>query len=138
MFTVTSIYLNSCLHFRQNVFTNLYTFFCTNISTIFRSSHRKCSIKKATTKYFVTLTGKHPWWGRFFVKLHAIRPVILLKWDSNTNIFLWISWNFKGTPILKNICERMYFWKVFCDNIFQVRTYQKQLLMTFCVKGCSN
>ena len=29
---------------------------------------------------------------------------------------------FIRTPILKNICKRLHVWKVFCDNIFQIRT----------------
>ena len=33
------------------------------------------------------------------------------------------------TPILKNICEWLHFWKVFCKNIFQIRTSQRELLM---------
>ena len=64
MFSVTSIYIISCLQLStepnlnlrlsllQNVFTNLYKFFCTNISTIFRSSHRRCSIKKSYSEIF--------------------------------------------------------------------------------------
>ena len=35
------------------------------------------------------------------------------------------------TPILKNICERLllHFWKVFCENILQIITKQREHLM---------
>ena len=37
-----------------------------NSSTIFRSSHQICSIKKAFLKHFMLFTGKHLCWGLFF------------------------------------------------------------------------
>ena len=51
VFTVTSIYFILCLLFYVFYSTSLqiflfYELFCTHISTIFRSSHRRCSIKK--------------------------------------------------------------------------------------------
>ena len=81
-----------------------YKFFCTNISqveseihrnssTIFRSSHRRCSIKKGFLKHCVIFTGKQLCRGLFLIELQAIRPVTLLNRDSNTDIFLWISEN---------------------------------------------
>ena len=65
-----------------------------NSSTIFRSSHWKCSIRKAILKNFVIFTGKHLCWGLFLLKLQAFRPLTVLKRDFNTDIFLWISGNF--------------------------------------------
>ena len=77
VFIVTSIYFISCLQLSTemqlqfklfHVFiyysTSLqiflfYKFFSTNVSTIFRSSHRRCSIKKAILKHFVIFIGKH-------------------------------------------------------------------------------
>ena len=51
------------------------------VIAIIRSSHRRCSIKKATLKNF---------WR-----------------DFNTAVFLWILQKILRTPILKNICERL-------------------------------
>ena len=128
VFTVISIYFISCLQLTTEKFhvfiyysTSLqiflfYKFFCTNISTIFRSSHQKC-YKKAIVKHFVIFTGKHLWWGLFLIKLKAIRAVALLQRDSNT-YFLVNFGKFIKAPILKNISERLHFWKVFCENIF--------------------
>ena len=64
-----------------------------NISC-FRSSHPKCSIKRAFLKNFAIFTGKHPCWSLFLIKLHAKRPVTLLKRGSNIGAFLWNLGNF--------------------------------------------
>ena len=52
-----------------------------------RSSHRICS-KKTVLKNFTISTRKHLCWSLFLIKLQAF-----LKWDSNTEVFLWILWN---------------------------------------------
>ena len=74
-----------------------------NSSTIFRSSHWRCSIKKDFLKHFVIFTGKHPCWGLFLIMLQTVSPVTLLKRDSNTDIFWWNIGKFVTIPILKNI-----------------------------------
>ena len=51
---------------------------------IYRSSHRRCSVKKDVLRNFAKITGKHP----CQVKLQAY------KRDSGTGIFLWIFQNF--------------------------------------------
>ena len=56
-----------------------------------RSSHQRCSIKKAILKNFVIFTGKRLCWSLF---LTSYRPVTLWKGDSTTGIFLWILQNF--------------------------------------------
>ena len=95
-----------------------------NYSTIFRSSHWRCSIKKAIFKHFVIFTGKH--WGLFgagvyfLITLQAIRCVTLLKRDANTYYLVNIR-KFIRT-ILKNISEWLHCWKVFCENIFYIRS----------------
>ena len=68
-----------------------------------RSSHRKCSIKKAALKDFAIFKGKHLCWSLFLIK--AFRPAILLKRNSNTGVLLRILQNILRTPVLKNICE---------------------------------
>ena len=58
-----------------------------------RSSHRRCSLKKGLLKNFTIFIGKHLCWSLFLIKLQALRPVTLLKEDSNTGVFLWILQN---------------------------------------------
>ena len=50
----------------------------------FRSSHRKCSIKKAVL-IILNILGKHLHWGLFLIKFI---PATSLKRGSNTGIFL--------------------------------------------------
>ena len=64
---------------------------------LYRSSHKRCSIKKGVLKNFAILTGKHLCWSLFLIKLQAWRSATLLKRDSSTGIFLWILWYFKNT-----------------------------------------
>ena len=48
-------------------------------STIPRSSHQKCSIKKGVFKNFVKFTGIHLCQSLFFNKVAGLKPVTLLK-----------------------------------------------------------
>ena len=104
-----------------------------NSSTIFRSSHRRCSIKKAVLINFAKSTGKHPCCILFLIKLQASH--------------------------LKNIQERLllHFWKVFSKNFFGANflhpyhsdklysdhslvkvTFHDTKMVHCCVKDCSN
>ena len=60
--------------------------------------------KKLFLKLFAIFTGKHLCWSLFLIKLQVSRPA-LIKRDSNTGAFLWISKKFLRTPTFKNICE---------------------------------
>ena len=131
MFTVTSIYVVSCLHLLNNIFTNLSPlsillckYFSSleilrNYSTIFRSSHRSCSIKKAILKYFVIFTGKHLCRGLFLKRLQAIRRVTLLKRGSNRDIFLRISWNLSEYLFWRTLANGCIVGKCFMRTIFR-------------------
>ena len=59
------------------------------VVTYFRTSHHSCTMKKVVFKNFAIFTGKHLCLSIFLNKV-AIRPVTLLKRDSNTIVFLWI------------------------------------------------
>ena len=87
-----------------------------NSSTIFRSSHQRCSIKKAILKDFVIFAGKHLCRGLFLIKMPAIRRVTLLKRDSDTYFLVNVG-KFIRRPILKNISERLQnvLWESFSD-----------------------
>ena len=110
-----------------------YKFFCSNISqveleilrnssTIFRSSHWRCSIKKAILKHFVIFTGKHLCWGLFFDKDAGHQACNFIKKRLQHRCFLANIRKFIRRAILKNICKRLHFWKVLCENVFQIRT----------------
>ena len=109
-----------------------YKFFCTNISqveleilrnssTIFRSSHWRCSIKKAILKHFVIFTGKYLCWGLFFNKVAGHEACNFIKKRLQHRYFLAKNEKFIRRPILKNICERLRFWKAFWENVFHIR-----------------
>ena len=134
MFTVTSIYVVSCLHLLNNIFTNLSPlsillckYFSSleilrNYSTIFRSSHRSCSIKKAILKYFVIFTGKHLCRDLFLNKVAGHQACDFIKKRLQQRYFLANIGKFIRRPILKNISERLHCWKVFYENDFQIRS----------------
>ena len=44
-----------------------------------RSSHRRCSVKKAVPKHFANFAEKHLCWSPFLVKVQVVRPATLLK-----------------------------------------------------------
>ena len=59
-----------------------------NPSTIFRSSHWKCSIKKAILKHFVIFTGKHLCWGLFLNKVAGHKACNFIKKRLQHRYFL--------------------------------------------------
>ena len=68
----------------------LFTF----VVTLFRSSHRRCFIKKAVLKNFAIFTWKHLCLSLCLIKLHPFRSVTLLKRNSNSCVFLCLLRNF--------------------------------------------
>ena len=63
--------------------------FLTSSISPLRSSHRKCSIKKAVLKV-LNIHRKTPMLESLFNKVQGWRAATLLNGDSNTGIFLWI------------------------------------------------
>ena len=63
-------------------------------NTALKSSYRMCSIKNAVLKNLAILIGKHLCWSLFLINLEVYKPGILLQWDSDTSVFLWILRNF--------------------------------------------
>ena len=108
---------------------HLSEFFCTNIaqveleilgnsSTIFRSSYGRCSIRKLLSNILWyshenTCTGVY-----FLITLQVIRHVTLLKRDSNTNIFLWISRNWYEDLFWRTFVNKCIVGKCFSDQIW--------------------
>ena len=119
------MYVISCLHLLHNIFTNLsllwillYKYFSSweilrNYSTIFRSSHQRCSIKKAILKNFVILTGKHLCRGLFFNNAAGhqsctfikkrLQQKFRVKSDKKQNIFLHNSFKISENFDIKHL-----------------------------------
>ena len=103
-----------------------------NCSTIFRSSHRRCSIEKLFSNILwysqentcVVINRKTP--VSFLIKMKALRPVTLLK----------------RTAILSNICKRLLlkfnesvFWSW---NIIILNLLLKMYFMCILLSDCTN
>ena len=76
--------------------------------------------------------------GLFFNKVAGHQTCNFIKKRLQHRYFFANIEKVTTRSILKNICKRLHCWKMFCENVFQIRTWQKKLLMTSCVKGCSN
>ena len=72
-----------------------------------RSSHRRCSLKKAVLKDFAIFTGKHLCWSLFFKKVTTLQPCNFIKKRLQHRRFPVNIAKFLRTIILKNICERL-------------------------------
>ena len=66
-----------------------------------KTSHWRCSIKKAVIKIFTTFTRK----SLLEFLFHKVAELQLMKRDSNTAVFQLQ--NFCKTPIFKNICIQL-------------------------------
>ena len=53
----------------------------------YRSSHQRCSVKKGVLRKFSKFTGKHLCQSHFLNKVTALRPEILLKKETLTQVF---------------------------------------------------
>ena len=71
---------------------------------LFKSSYRRCSVKKGVFKNFANFTGKHLCWSLFLITLQVFRPAPLLERYFFRNFFRK---KFLRTPILKNIYQRL-------------------------------
>ena len=97
---------------------------CSNFLTesIIRSSHRRCSVKKAVLKEFANFTGKHRCWSLFLIKLQAN----FIKKRLQHRCFPVKFAKFLKTPVSKNIweqlllhCQRLILLHYFHQKIFQ-------------------
>ena len=76
-----------------------------NSSTIFRSSHRRCSVKKVFSNILWYSQENTCVGASLLINLQLISPVALLKRDSNTDFLVDLG-QFLRTPILKNIWDQ--------------------------------
>ena len=75
----------------------------------FRSSHRKCSVKKVVLRNFAKFTGKHLCQRLFLIKLQVLglRPATLLKKSLWYRCFPINFAKFLKTPFLQNTSGRL-------------------------------
>ena len=59
-----------------------------NRKALYRTSHRRCSIKRALGKSFAIFIGKHMCCSLFSIKLLAFKTETLSKRGFNTGVFL--------------------------------------------------
>ena len=71
-----------------------------------KSSHQRCSMKKAVLNNLAILIKKYLCWSLFLINLQAYNLATLSQRDSNTGVFLWILQKF-WKPVSKDICERL-------------------------------
>ena len=131
MFTVTSIFVISCLHLLHNIFTNLsplsillYKYFSSwevlrNYSTIFRSSHQRCSIKKAILiLIFAIFTGKQLCRGLYFNKVADHQACNVIKKRLQQRYFLANIGKFIRKP-WRTLVNRCIVGKCFVGTFFR-------------------
>ena len=75
-----------------NFYTHAHFLLLTRLS-LSRSSHQRCSLKKAAFKNLAVFIEKQLYWSLFLIKLQIWRITTSLKGDSNTGNFLWILQN---------------------------------------------
>ena len=126
---MTSIEVISCVHLLDNIFTNLsplwillHKYFSSweiarNYSNILRSSHWRCSIKKAILKHFGIFTGKHLCRGLSFNKVAGYHACNFIKKRLQHRYYLANIRKFIRRTILKKISERLHCWKVLWERL---------------------
>ena len=95
------------------------------VTMVIRSSHRRCSVKKAAPNNFGIFTKKYRCWTLF------LRPATLLKRNSNTGVFLWILRSFKNT-YYENICKQ-FLLVIHYYNKINPQSFQLQIKRFFSV-----
>ena len=100
LFHVFIYYITSLQIFHFYEFLCYFSSWIRNSSTIFRSSHQRCSIKKAFLKDFVIFTGKHLFKGLFFNKVAGHQACNFIKKRLQHRYFLANIRKFVGRPIL--------------------------------------
>ena len=94
----------------------------TNYSTIFRSSHRRCFINKAIPN-ILWYSQENTCAGVYFlIKLQVYHACNFIEKRLQHRYYLANIRKFIRRTILKNISERLHCWKVFCENVFQIRS----------------
>ena len=77
------------------------------VFTLFRSKHRRWSIKKAVLKNFVIFTWKHLCWSLFFNEAAGLYFCNFIRKRLQHRCSTVIIAKVLRIPILKNICKRL-------------------------------
>ena len=72
----------------QLISGNQYNFWIINNNIALKSSHRRCSIRKAVLKNLAIIIEKYLCWNLLLINLQAYKPVTILQRDCNTGVFL--------------------------------------------------
>ena len=100
--------------------------------SLFRSSFSQMFFKIGVLKNFAIITGNHPCWRLFLIKLQVWRY-------SNTGVFLWILWNFleklfyKTPPVaaaIHSTFTRKIRTEKFCSVLFLTKKMFRLLIYT--------
>ena len=105
--TCQSMHLKKYLHYIFTLPTD-NSVQTTLVFRIFRSGHRRCSMKKVALKNFTKFPGKQLCQNLFFNKVRSLRPVTLWKKSLWHSCFPVNFTKFLRTSILKNIYERLF------------------------------
>ena len=84
--TSSTFYTSNDVSRRKNLLvliTELRNSYLITLLKRYRSSHRRCSVKKGVLKNFANFTGKHPCWSLFFNEVAGFQPASFLKKDSS-------------------------------------------------------
>ena len=88
---------------KNQIYSHMFFYIATTIGNaymtqkipMYRSSHRRCSVRKSVVRNFAKFTGKHLCQTLFFNKVSGMRPGTLFKKRlSFTGAFPWILRNF--------------------------------------------
>ena len=91
-------------------------------SITFRSSHRKCSVRKNVLQNFAKFTGKYLCQSLFFNKVVGLSLQLYWKRDSGTDVFC------EFCEIARNIFFTEHLWataSVRCSNSLKEKTSQR-------------
>ena len=89
--------------------------------TGFRSSHRRCSVKKCVLRNFAKFTGKHLCQRLFFNKVAGLRPTTLLKKRLWHRCFTENFAKFLRTPFLQNTSEWQLLYYIIQEMKFLIK-----------------
>ena len=73
-------------------------------------------------KHFLIFIGKHLWRGLFCIKVEGQQTCNFIKKRLQQIYFLANIRTFIRRHILKNISKQLHCWKVFCENVFLIRS----------------
>ena len=82
--------------------------FISKIKNPYKSSRRRCSLKKCVLRNFAKFIGKHLYQGLFFNKVAGLRPANLLKKKLWHKCFPVNFEKFLGAPLLQNTSGRLF------------------------------